>query len=283
LQSLAQFLTLLRSLRRSDPREARDGRPSYDIGAGDNDYVACVIAPTTDADARARSQSPFLRVLRQSEPLPAAGVQVNVPAGAPQLVASLSDAEGNVPQGVNVTLTRPDGTVLNQQTTPYAEGEVVETRDGYLTACVVGNPQPGNWTIQAESTNDDDEYQFFFSTGPTANVVATVDATLSSMSDPDALAALEDELGESWGCFWCKLGAWAVAGVLLALIAAGVAYITAAAAPIAALAAFLSVSTAAATSLVVGIASLVGLGVGGVANYVCYWAHACPQPKGVAA
>jgi hypothetical protein len=256
---------------------------NYSIGIGENDYVACIIAPAppTGRDKSA-FRTPGLRVLDLADPLPPAGVQVNVPAGAPQVVACLRNAEGNFPANVTVTVTLPDSTVLDTSTEPYDPTTVVQMQGDSISDLLISNPQAGDWTIQMESTNDEDEYQFFFSTLPTSDVQNTIDATLSSMADADAMEALAVEEGldgGSWGCFWCKVGCAALGVVLVALLTLGASYVTAGAAPIVALAGFLGVSAVAAVRLVLTAATAIGASVAICIAYICTWAHACSQPR----
>jgi hypothetical protein len=260
---------------------------NYAIGTGANDYVACIIAPAPPSGRdKSAFRTPALRVLNVADPVPSGGIQVTVPTGAPQVVASLRDSEGNFPANVTVTVTLPDGTVLNQSTEPYDPTIVVQMQNGSLSDLVVDNPQAGQWTIQAESTNTDDEYQFFFSTLPTSDVQNTIEATLSRMADADAMKAVAAEeglVGGSWRCFWCKLGCAALGVVVVALIAAGLTYVTAGAAPIIALATFLGVAATTAVTLVTAAIAAIGASVAICIAYICSWAHACPTPSGATA
>ena len=251
---------------------------SYVSGTGDNSYVACIIAPTPElGQSQNDFHSPLLRVLAFNDTLPSGGVELNVPTGAPQLVASLRDAAGMVPPGVTVTVTMPNGTVLNQPTAPNASGQVVLMENGSLTDLVIANPAAGNWTIQVAAPTTSDEFQFFISTIPTADVDSTITTTLESMLHPDAKTILGDQFAESWGCLLCKWGCYAVAGALAILVAAGATYISAGAAPIAALATLLGITAELATALVAGAMAALVLGVKTIAEYICHWAHACSE------
>jgi exosortase/archaeosortase len=184
------------------------------------------------------------------------------------MVAALRDAEGNFP---------------DQSTEPYADTTVVQMQNGLLSYLVMNNPPSVEWTIQAESTNTDDEFQFFFSTLPTSDVENTMDTTLASMADEEAVAAVEAEggiVGGSWGCWWCQVGCAALGVVLVALIAAGATYITAGAAPVVALVTLLGCTPAAAVALVTGAVAAIGASVAICIAYTCSWAHACPAPWG---
>ncbi|HXT88472.1 MAG TPA: hypothetical protein VN714_04355 [Trebonia sp.] len=250
----------------------------YKTGTGENHYVACIVGP--EPKVAPHSRLPALRALNPSEPFPAEGLIVDVPAGSVSVTSALRDLEGNVPSGVTVSISRPDGTAYTQSTEPNAEGTVVEVQAGSVVGLLVVDPEPGSWKIQIESANAEGEFAFWFSTMPTAEVQSTIDVTLTKMADSEALAAIEAdfEVGESWGCFWCKVGCAALAVVIAGLIVAGATFITAGAAPVAALAAALSWSAAA---VVAGLQGLVAAGatlVGIVLAYICSWSNACPSP-----
>jgi hypothetical protein len=251
---------------------------SYVTGTGDNSYVACIIAPTPElGQSQTDFKSPLLRVLANNTLLPSNGLTFNVPSGAPQLTASLRDAAGLVPAGVTVTVTMPDGTVLDDPTTPYASGQVVLMQNGSLTDLVVANPQSGDWTVQVTAPNTSDEFQFFICTIPSADAESTIATTLESMLNPDAKTILGPEFAESWSCTLCKWGSYAIAGVICALAAAGVAYITAGAAPVGAAASLLNGDVRTVVLLAGAVAAL-SLGIEKVAEYICFWANSCDEP-----
>lgn len=251
---------------------------SYVTGTGQNSYVACIIAPTPElGQSQTDFKTPLLRVLANNTPVPSTGVTFNVPTGAPQLVASLRDAAGMVPDGVTVTVTTPNGTVLNQATAPNASGQVVLMSNGSLTDLVIANPASGNWTIQVSAPTTSDEFQFFISTIPTADVDSTIATTLEGMLDTEAKSILGADFADSWGCTLCKWGCYAIAGALAILVAAGATYVSAGAAPIAALAGLLGITAELATALVAGAMAALVLGVRTIAEYICHWAHACSE------
>jgi hypothetical protein len=253
----------------------------YVSGSGDNSYVACIIAPTPELGQTQNDfRSPLLRVLNFTDTLPSGGVELNVPTGATQLVASLRDAAGMVPPGVTVTVTTPNGTVLNQATEPNASGQVVLMSNGSLTDLVVANPATGKWTIQVEAPTTSDEFQFFISTIPTADAESIISTTLESMLHPDAKTILGPEFAESWSCTLCKWGCYVLAGTIAILVILGLTYISVQAAPIAALAGFLGVTAEVAKGLLIGVVPiLVGFGTDKVAEYICSWANVCSEPS----
>jgi hypothetical protein len=266
---------------------------SYVSGAGANDYVALIVAPAFELETSSNSEveasqteihSRLLRALRRDAPLPATGVQFEVPGGASQLAGSLRDAAGMIPQGVTVTVTMPDGTVLDQATDPQAQGRVVLMGNGSLTDMLISNPQAGNWTIQVEieAPETSDEFQFFISTIPTADAQDTIASTLETMLQPAARDQLRAELGDSWGCTLCKWGCYVIAGAI-AVVAAGLlagGTIATDGAPVGMLTLYLLsygvvVSLETAAGLIAGAASALVLGIATIAAYICYWAHVC--------
>jgi hypothetical protein len=251
----------------------------YVNGTGDNSYVACIIAPTPElGQSQTDFKSPLLRVLKFDDSLPTGGVKLTVPEGAIQLVGSLRDAAGMIPDGVTVTVTTPTGTVLNQATAPNASGQVVLMANGSLTDLVIDNPAAGQWTIQVVAPTTSDEFQFFISTVPTADVQDTVQTTLESMLHTNAKTILGPEFAETWKCTICKWGCYALAGAISLLVAGGLAYITAGAAPIVALASFLGIAATAVATSIIAVINILTFGTRSVVEQICNWANACPAP-----
>jgi hypothetical protein len=248
----------------------------YKIGTGNHRYVACVVGPEPKPEAAVRI--PALRAFNLSDPFPAEGLVIDVPDGAVNVTAALRDLDGDVPSGVNVSITRPDGSTYTQSTGPNAEGTVVQEVSGSLVGLLVAEPEPGQWKIEITSTNEEDEFAFWFGTMPTGEVQSTIDQTLTEMADPDALPAIEAEFaeGESWGCFWCKVGCAALGVVVAALIAAGATFITAGAAGVVALAALLSWAATTVVAVLTGVAAAGAATLGIVIAYICTWSKACP-------
>lgn len=254
----------------------------YKTGAGENHYVACIVGPEPKVDLPSRI--PAVRALNPKEPFPSEGLMLDVPVGSVSVTSALRDLDGNVPSGVTVKITKPDGTPYTQSTEPNAEGTVVEVQAGSVVGLLVVEPEPGQWKIQIESGNEEDEFAFWFSTMPTAEVQSTIDATLSRMADPGALAMIEAdfEVGESWGCFWCKVGCAALGVIIAGLIVAGATFITAGAAPIVTLAGAIGWSVAATVAGLQGLVAAGATAIGIVLAYICSWSNACPSPEGVA-
>ena len=215
--------------------------------------------------------------------VPADGFKITIPQGSKQLVASLRNPDWTIPTGVTVTVTLPDGTQIDTSTEIYDPSNAVLIQNGSLVDLCMSNPPAGDWTIQATDVNEIEEiWQFFFSTIPTADVQNTMDTTLNAMLGPDALETFERSgglAGDSWGCWWCKAGCVALGVLAVGLIAAGLSYITPAAAVVVSLANCLWISNAAASALLVGAASAIGASVAIAIAYICSWANACPTPS----
>lgn len=259
------------------------GLLNYKIGTGPNHYVACVIA-TLPADSTAALADPLTAwsaVFAADTALPAGGITVSVPVGAPSLTAALRDADGNIPSNVIVTVTQPDGTILDQPTEPFDPERVVTILEGSLVNLLVRDPQPGDWKIDVVSTNNDDvDYGFLFSTVPSSDGPATVDATLRAMADPNLAKRYATLAGlVSTECFWCKIGCYALAVILTALAAAGATFITAGAAPVVALTALLGVAASTAVAMLTAALAAIAASVDIAVTYICSWANVCEAPS----
>jgi hypothetical protein len=266
---------------------------SFAIGVGADHYVACAITsvPLTAQDERPDPSNPLTAwsaLFATDDPLPEGGVVVSVPAGAPAITATLRDSAGNVPVGVTVTITRPDGTVIDAPSEPTDPSIAVTILNGSLVTLLDLNPQPGDWRINIESSYSGQlDYGFYFSTLPSANGPAVMASTLSKMADGEIAAKLSKLAGlESTECFWCKIGCYALGVVIAALAAIGITIVTAGtAAPvaIASLGTFLGVSTMIAGGLVAGAITAVASSAAIAASYICSWANVCPAPSSLTA
>lgn len=266
------------------------GLLNYKIGKGPNQYVACVITtlPTSGSDevaAAGNALTTWSALFEADTVLPSEGVVVTIPAGAPVLSATLRDSSGNIPADVMVTVTQPDGTILNDPTEPSDPHRVVTILEGSLVNLMVHDPAPGEWRIQVESTNPGQlDYGFFFSTVPSANGPATIDQTLSRMANPGVAKSLATLAGlGSTECFWCKIGCYAIAVILSALAAAGATYITAGALPVAALVSLLGILPATSVALVTGALAALAVSADIAVSYICQWANVCPAADEVRA
>lgn len=97
---------------------------------------------------------------------------------------------------------------------------------------------------------------------------------------PDGLVIQDDV--EGWSCTLCKIGAYSIAAVIVAVGAAALTYLTAASAPVVALAAFAGVSAPTALAFIVGLGAAVTEGVSAVASEICQWTEACAADAGTA-
>src|SRR5689334_19561547 len=80
------------------------------VAYGNNNYVACIVGPApSTGKTKGDFKSPYLRVLDLKRSIKANGVElnINIPTGSPQLIASLRDADGNIPQGITVQIWEP--------------------------------------------------------------------------------------------------------------------------------------------------------------------------------
>lgn len=260
---------------------------TYAIGVGSNHYVACAITsvplakPTLETLKAANAATAWSAVFGSDDTLPSGGVVVSVPVGAPAITAALRDADGNVPAGVTVTVTRPDGTTVEAPIEPSDPANTVTIVAGSLITLLELNPQPGDWRIEVDSAYAGHlDYGFYFSTLPSADAPSVMDVTLSKMANPETLAILSSD-EESWACFWCKIGCYALGVVIAAAATIGISIVTAGVAPacIAALAGFLGVTATVAGALVAGAITAVAASAAIAASYICSWANVCPAPS----
>jgi hypothetical protein len=91
------------------------------------------------------------------------------------------------------------------------------------------------------------------------------------------LLAAHDEFLElqGFGCTACKVGVYAIAVLIVAVGAGGLAVLTAESAPVLALASFAGVSARVALAFIRGLGAAVTKGVNDVATRICKWTHAC--------
>jgi hypothetical protein len=259
---------------------------SFSDVAGDNRgyrglWIGNVAQPFGD-EGSSLYRDLFLAVAKD-EVLP---TTVNVVQGAPSLIGSLIDADGfSVPPGVGLTLTQPDGTVLNSETPIWSDNLVLHhDSGGNLSGFIVQNPMPGTWQIATHfSDQTEPSFQLFVHTLPVGlNDVADIDQTLSrtftqhfSREQIDTLVE-KYELG-SWACFWCRVGLWAIAALIAVLIATAMSYVTVGSAAVTALAAALGIAATAALAFIRTLAAVVSAGVGWIVNQICAWTGVCSK------
>ena len=209
---------------------------------------------------------------------------VTVTAGVPILSGSLLDEDGlSVPPGVVVTITKPDGTLFNTTSSVYTDDLMIHIDpDGNLSSFIVKNPMVGNWTI-ATNIPDGSEpnFQLFVSTMPTGtNDKADMEAALQSAFQPRFTTEQLDGFVTkyelvSWECFWCQVGSWIVAVVIVVTVTIVGAAIAVKSGAIVALAGFAGVSPEATLIFVRTIIALVVMGVNKVVTSICGWTGAC--------
>ena len=258
---------------------------NYATVNGPSDFVVAAVIPMPiNGQTKSKSKTPFAGFISSGNPMPEAGFQLNVPQGAPVLIGSLRDENGTIPSGVTVSITKPDGTVLNQAT-PYTNADLfVVMNDGGVTDLMVANPDPGNWTISVEAPNVPPgfAFSFYISTLPINNIPATFDATLPVLLRDEDIHELRNELGLS-DCTWCTFGFYALAAVIIVIIAAaaaaGIAILTTATggAAIPGLVAGAAGTNASIAAFLTGLATAGDLSIGFVAAYICKWIKVCPQ------
>jgi hypothetical protein len=258
---------------------------NYATVNGPSDFVVAAVIPMpVNGQTKSKSKTPFAGSIFSGNPIPEAGFKLNVPQGAPVLIGSLRDENGTIPAGVTVSITKPDGTVLNQAT-PYTNANLfVVMNNGGVTDLMVTNPDPGNWTISVEApyVPPGFAFSFYISTLPINNIPATFDETLPVLLREEDINELRNELGLS-DCTWCTFGFYALAAVLIIIIAAAAAagiavlQVSTAGAATPALAAAAVGTNAVIGSLFTGLAAAGDLSIGFVAAYICKWINVCPQ------
>ncbi len=209
---------------------------------------------------------------------------VNVAAGVPFLNGSLLDADGtSVPPGVIVTITKPDGTVLNTSTSVYTDDLMIHLdADGYLSSFLIKNPMAGNWTVATQiPSGSEPNFQLFVATMPTGtndqgDIEATIQSAFQARFTDEQLDGFVEKFGfSSWSCFWCTVGVWTLAVAIVLVVTALGAYITVQSGAVVALAGFAGVSVSAALLFIRSIIALVTMGVNKIVTSICGWTGAC--------
>ena len=201
-------------------------------------------------------------------------VQVDVESGVPFLYGAVSTATGAFPTGTQVTLTDPNGKILQAD----ADGQVVSLVGNSLQSCVISNPMAGTWTLVANiSPEDDFNVYVYLSTIPSGDdPYQTMAAALDQQADEDVIAVLG-----GWACWTCKIITWAVAVAIAAIVAVGAFTIglPASAPAVAALAALLpfAISATAMTGVLLAAISAIGAAASILVLNFCSWIGACPS------
>jgi hypothetical protein len=209
---------------------------------------------------------------------------VNVAAGVPILSGSLLDEDGvSTPQGVVVTITKPDGTVLNTSSSVYTDDLMIHLdAENNLSAFMIKNPAVGNWTVTTQIPDGSEpNFQLFISTMPTGtNDEVDMQATLQSAFQEKFTAEQLDGFVEkfgllTWRCFWCQVGVWALAIIIVIAVTALGTLISIESGAVVSLGLFLTVSAARALLLIRSIIALVTMGVNKIITSICGWSGAC--------
>lgn len=221
----------------------------------------------------------IFRAAKKDEQVP---TTVQVAQGAPFLSGSLMDQDGvSVPPGVVVTVTRPDGTTLPSTDVWSNDLIVHHDPEGNLAGFLISQPQPGTWTIQTSfPAGGDPNFQLFVSTLPTADDQADITQALESAFaerfTTEQIDAIILRYGlSSWGCFWCTVGVWTLAVIIVIAVTVALAYLTVESGAVVALAGWAGVSANAALIFIKTLVALVVMGVNAVVTRICQWSGAC--------
>lgn len=203
-------------------------------------------------------------------------VVVNVAEGAPFICGYAVSNDGSFPTGVTVTVVDPDGNALQPE---MSNDRQVIFNGESVYVFMIANPAAGTWTLNATFPGSENAAHVFMSTIPTHDVAATMIGALG----PHGQGGTTEGFSRiNWACIGCKTAVYVIAIAIIALIALGIALLTPEAAPVIALAGFLSTSVleigpAAVVAALKAIGAGAGLTVGILANYVCQWITACPS------
>lgn len=193
--------------------------------SGSNRYSYCAITsdpapPLVAARGLAGDDSTVTR--RQS---------LVVEAGTPVLVAALNAPSDEMvtPVGITLTMTDPNGVVYGADDHSEDELAVVTDGDAGVVQLVIANPVAGAWTITLTGSPTA-RFQCQVCTLPSQDVADTITAALAPMypegnSNALTLGARRLRVEGSWSCWWCFLGAWALAVIIVGvvLVIAGIA------------------------------------------------------------
>ncbi len=253
--------------------------------SGDNGYVGFWVGdgnePFGDDSLNLSPRRALFQMLKKDDSPPDT---INVPSGSPFLHGVLTDADGvSAPAGISITITDPNGNVLDQATPITASGNVIQAdSEGNIIGFLIPNPTQGTWTIVVEGANSDEpSFQLFATTLPTSDAQSTIDQTIQeTFKQLFDKKDLQHYFGPefSWGCIACTIGVWSLAVIIIVAVIIGAALLTEGSAVVIALVAW--VNTAAVTSAVAlafirGLVAVVALGISAVVNNLCGWTGAC--------
>lgn len=186
---------------------------SFAMASGQHECTIFLAGPPPVNGSKANFETGFLRVMDLPETIPEQGVTIVIPSGAGPLVAAITDADGNTPEGVRFTVITPSKEILDQPT-PITDTAlfVNVSEEGSLRSLVVTEPEPGEWTIQVKANELAGEYYVIFYTTPTVDAYDTLGETAASMIDQDVYSAIAARVGSKmWSCKGCKARMWATA------------------------------------------------------------------------
>jgi hypothetical protein len=263
---------------------ANTGLAFNDSAGGNRGYNGLWIGNVSefvDADKPSFFKEAFLAA-KKDDVLPTV---VNVAAGVPMLSGSLLDEDGiSTPPGIIVTITKPDNTALDISKEVFNDDLMIHLdSEGNLASFMVKNPMQGNWTISVQDTlNKEPAFQLFVSTSPTGTgVEGDVAQTLHTVFRDRYTAEQLDGFVErfefvTWGCFFCQLGFWVLAGIIIFVLFAFNSTLTVASPLILTVMTwFTAMSAVSALAMVRGLIGVIVFGVGAVSNKICGWIGAC--------
>jgi hypothetical protein len=244
------------------------GADGYNVG-----YIGTQVSG--DALARWKKGDCPLAALK-GRPAPGGNpeILVDVQPGVPFLYGSVSTTTGTFPTGTQVTVTDPNGNVLQAGDTP---GSIVYFNGNSVQSFIISNPTPGTWKLVAIIPGADDaDVYILMSTIPTGDqVYQTMIEAIEQQLDKDAIGAAQTD--NSLGCWACTICMWALIVAIAAIVAVGIFAITLPASlpAVTALALAIGVSATVMTGLLVALLTAVGAVVGIVVANLCNWVNAC--------
>jgi hypothetical protein len=242
-------------------------------------WLGNVAEPFPEGEAPVSLRRDLFLAAAKDEVLP---TTVTVAHGAPFLIGSLLDGDGiSVPSGVVVTVTKPDGTSLPAVNT-WTDNLVVHyDTSGNLAGFLIHEPELGTWSFTTTCQDaDEPDFQLFVATLPTrddqTDITQTLESAFGDRFTGDQINALVDRHGlTSWGCFWCEVGVWSLAVIIVVAVSVGLAYLTVQSGAVVALAAWAGVSATVALTFIKTLVALVVMGVNAVVTRICQWSGAC--------
>jgi hypothetical protein len=227
------------------------------------------------------------KLLSDSGTSPTYVLGVDVPEGAQVLsYAAWDDVKNAFPQGLQIKVIKPDGQplVLNGENLTAEDVIWSTAADGSPSTFSFLTPLAGQWTFQISVSEDADEFQMFASTLPLTNDVNTIEKVMAETFPELSKPEVEEELrkgavGESWRCWWCKIGFWALAVVIVVALIALVVFLLG---PESLIVVWLVGASGQTSAVVLTFLRMAFGGVGtmtvaAVTNQICTWIGVCPN------